>query len=504
MAVNSDPSDLDPNTNIDSSTDNTIRSMFEGLVELAANGTTVLPGVAERWDVSRDGLTYTFHLRPDARWSNGAPVTSEDFLFSFRRIFDPVVASESASFGFLIDGSQAYATGKSKDVGTVGIAAPDPATFVIRLAHPAPYFLSVLGAATPFKPVYRPNLEAFGGVHSRGTAWTKAGNMVSNGPFVLARWEPGKGVEVRKNPHYWDRAHVHLEAITFIPIDDPGVQERGFRTGEFHLTSSFPTQKVEGYDAGSDGHLFIQADNRSVFLTFNAQKSPFNDPRIRLALSLAIDRKSLVSAIFHETAQPAFSQVIPGVSGYTPRIRGAYLSDPDAARRLLSQSGHPGGQGLPPIDLMLVGTSAETRAVGEVIQARWHAVLGATTQLSPTENKVYLDAERSKHYEVIVDSWGYPWNDPSAYFQIAESHNPNNDSGWSSAEFDLAYHDAEHALSPADRMRLFDRQEEVLASEVPYAPLFFKSKYCLIAREVRGFDPRAHGDICWKAISLAP
>ena len=504
IALESDTADLDPNTNIDSSNDITLASMFEGLVEVGPDAKTILPGVADRWQISGDGLTYTFHLRPDARWSNGAPVTSEDFLFSFRRVFDPLLASESASFGFAIAGSEAYATGKSKDLDSLGLAAPDPSTFVIRLAHPAPYFLSILGASTPFKPVYRPNLEAFGGVHSRGTAWTKAGNLVSNGPFTLARWEPGKGVEVRKNPYYWDRAHVMLEGIHFIPIDDPGVQERGFRSGEFHLTSTFPSQKAEGYDAGSGGQLLIQPIRRSVFLTFNVSKAPFGDPRVRRALSLALDRKALVAAIFHRTAEPATSQVRPGIGGYQPRVQDAYLPNSTLARELLSQAGFPGGQGLPTIDLMLVGSSTETRAVGEVIQARWKEILGITTQLSPTENKVYLDAERSKHYEVIVDSWGCPWDDPSAFFQTAQSGNPNNDSGWSNAEFDRAYRAAEQTTSKEERTRLFDRQEEILAAEVPYAPLYFATKCCLIAREVRGYDPNGEGSITWTAISLAP
>ena len=504
VATEAEPSDLDPHINIDASTDATIDALFEGLVGLAADGTTIIPGVAERWESSPDGLTYTFHLRADARWSNGAPVTSEDFLFSFRRIFDPVLASEPASFGFVIAGAQAYTTGKTADPGTVGLSAPDRRTFVIRLAHPAPYFLHILGSPTPFRPVYRPLLEASGGVHQRGTTWTRAGHLVGNGPFVLTRWEPGQALEVRKNPLYWDRGHVALEGVVFTPVDDAGAQERGFRSGEFHLTTKFPAEKAQGYDPGPRGRLVAIPIPRTTFVTFNVARVPFTDPRIRRALSLAIDRRALAAAIFHGNAEPAFSQVRPGTGGYQPRPREAYAFNPDLARRLLAEAGYPGGAGLPPIDVILAGNEAEKIAVGEVIQASWKTVLGVTAKLWPTEFKVYLDAERTKQFQAIIESWSCPWPDPTAYYQIGETANPNNDSGWSNPTFDRDYRNADTLLEAADRSRSFDRQEACLAEDVPYAPLFYSAKLELVASALHGVDPLGQAQLAWKELRIAP
>lgn len=348
LANTSEPADLDPNANIDADTQQILNALFEGLVELSGDGHTVLPGVADRWDVSADGLVYTFHLRPDARWSNGAALTSDDFLFSFRRVFDPLVACEESSFGFAIKGSEDYALGRTKDVSTLGLDAPSPQTFVIRLAHPAPYFLEVLGLGSPFMPVYRPSLEKFGGVHQRGSPWTREGNLVCNGPFVLTRWTQNQVIEVRKNPLYWDAPRVRLSGVNFYAIENAAVQERGFRAGEFHATTILPTQKAAAYETERPRVLHISPQLRSSFVTFNVSRAPFSDARVRRALSMAIDRKKLCSAVFHSLAEPAFAQLRPGTGGYTPPSSGAYEFHPDAARRLLAEAGYPGGRGFPP------------------------------------------------------------------------------------------------------------------------------------------------------------
>jgi len=499
-----EPSDLDPHTNIDSETDKILNALFEGLVELSGDGHTVLPGVADRWDVSADGLVYTFHLRPDARWSNGEALTSDDFLFSFRRVFDPLVACEASSFGFAIKGSEDYARGRTKDISTLGLDAPSPQTFVIRLAHPAPYFLGVLGVGSPFMPVYRPSLEKFGGVHQRGSPWTRQGNLVCNGPFILRRWTQNQLIEVRKNPLYWDAARVRLAGVDFYPVESAAVQERGFRAGEYHVTTLLPAQKEAAYENARPLVLHISPLLRSSFITFNVSRAPFSDPRVRRALSMAIDRKRLCLAVFHSLAEPAFTQVRPGAGGYAPPSSGAYELHPDAARSLLAEAGFPGGRGFPSIELMVVGSSSETLAVGEVIQAAWREVLGVSANPAPTEEKVYLDAERTKHYEVMVDTWGCTWDDPTAYYQTGQTGNPNNDSGWSDATFDQAYHDAELSPDPRARARAFDIQEARMAAEVPYAPLYYWNKGVLVLPTVRGWPDNSLNHINWKEISLVP
>jgi oligopeptide transport system substrate-binding protein len=499
-----EPSDLDPNTNIDGFVESILNGLFEGLVGLSNDGRTVIPGVAESWEVSPDGLSYTFHLRADARWSNGAALTSADFLFSFQRVFDPVLACEGSSFGFAIKGAEAYAQGRTNDPSVLGLEAPNPHTFVIRLAHPAPYFLGVLAVGTPFLPVYRPSLEKFDGVHRRGTAWTRVGNLVSNGPFILTAWTQSQVIEVRRNPAYWDAAHVRLAGINFYAVEDEAAQERGFRTGEFHLTTKFPIFKESAYGNGQPGALLKFPLLKTTFVTFNVARAPFTDARVRKALSMALDRRKITAAVFHSFAEPAFAQVRPGTGGYTPPSAASYQLDPDGARRLMAEAGYPGGRGFPVVELMLVGNDPQTVKMGEVVQAGWRDVLGITAELSPTERKVYLDAERTKHYQMIIESWGCPWNDPSAYYQTGQSGNPNNDSGWSDAEFDRAYRAAELSPDGPTRFRAFDVQESRMAEGVPYLPLYYENSAVLVRPEVRGWAGNSMGHIEWKEISLEP
>ncbi len=501
-ANNAEPSDLDPNTNIDGSTDTILNALYEGLVRLSNDGHTVLPGVARSWEVSPDGKTYTFHLRPDALWSNGAPVTSDDFLFSFRRVLDPMLACEKSSFGFAIRGAEDYAKGRARDAASLGLEAPDPSTFVIRLGHPAPYLLSLLGIGSPFMPVYRPLLEKFGGVHQRGTPWTREANIVSNGPFVLARWTPNRVIEVRKNPRYWDRDRVRLSGVDIYPTDDASAQERGFRAGEFHMTTRIPIFKAAAYESEQPGVLHRDPILGTHFVTFNLSRAPFVDARVRRALSMAIDRRKLSSAVYGSFAEPAFAQVRPGTGGYAPPSAAGYRFDPDGARRLLGEAGHPGGAGLPPIELMLVGNDPQTVNIGEVVQAAWRDVLGVTAQLYPTEEKVYLDAERSKNYHAMIEEWDSPWDDPSAFYQIGATGNPNNDAGWSDPEFDRAYKEADDSVDPEVRRRAFDVQEARLAESMPYAPLYYWNKPMLVLPSVRGWVPNAFGHVEWKEISL--
>ena len=486
IAIRGEPPDLDPDTNIDWDTSHVLNALFEGLVRLSNDGHAVLPGAADRWEVSADGLIYTFHIRPDARWSNGAALTSDDFVFSFRRAFDPMLACEESSFGFAIAGAEAYAEGRAKDPSTLGLDAPDAHTFVIRLATPAPYFLSLLGTGTLFLPVNRASLERFGGVHQRGAAWTREGNLVCNGPFVLTRWAQNQVIEVRRNPLYWDAANVRLAGVNFYPAEDFSAQERGYRAGEFHVTTAFPIYKASAYETEKPSVLHMSPILRTEFLTFNVAITPFTDARVRQALSLAVDRDRLASAVYHSFAEPAHALVRPGTGGYTPPASPSCRFDPDAARRLLAEAGYPGGHGFPVVELMLVGNDSHTISTGEVLQATWQSVLGIGTSLLPTEAKVYFDAERTKHYHVILDIWISPWDDPSSTFQIAQSGNPNNDSGWSDSGFDRAYHNAEIALDPKARARAFDVQEARLAAGVPYAPIFFTNQPQLVHPAVRG------------------
>ena len=503
-ANGSEPSDLDPAINGSTQTAVILNALFEGLVVLGNDGRTILPGVADRWEISPDGLAYTFHIRDGARWSNGAPLTSQDFLRSFRRVFDPALGCPEASFGFAIAGAEARARGLVRDDRSLGLRAPDPHTFIITLIHPSPYFLSILGLGAPFTPVYWPALEQCGGVHERGKGWTREGRLVSNGPFVLASWKEDTVIAVAASPTYWDRAHVALSGIRFTPVDDRAVQERAFRAGQYAVTTGFPGYTEGVYRRENPGALRTTAALKTYFLTFNEAQRPFADPRIRRALSLAIDRERLVSAVHGTLAVPAHSFVRPGTGGYRPPDSDACLTDVGGARRLLAEAGAPAGRGLPPIELMLVGTDQEAIKAGEVVQTFWRTRLGIRTVLVPTEIKVYLDARQSRRFQVVLESWSCKYDDPTAALQIARTGNPNNDSGWSDTAFDALYDQIDRAPPGPARVSALDRAERRLAEAVPYAPLYFWNRPHLVHPSVHGWPENPVGQVDWRGISVGP
>ena len=290
-----EPADLDPQINTAISTGTILQALFQGLLEYSNDGKTLQPGVADHWEVSQDGLKLVFHLREDARWSNGAPLTSRDFRDSFLRLLDPQLGCENAGYAFPITGARDFLLGRSADPETVGIKAPDARTLVILLDHPAAYLLKLL-AKDPFFPVYMPSLDAHGGRRQRGGPWTRPGELVGNGPFSLLEWRPNVYVRVGANPYFWDARRVRLREVRFYPTDDEGAEERAFRTGQLHVTYRIPKAKLPAYEAEHAGELHILRSLRTNFLTFNVTRAPFTDSRVRRAFSLAVDREKLVGA----------------------------------------------------------------------------------------------------------------------------------------------------------------------------------------------------------------
>jgi oligopeptide transport system substrate-binding protein len=495
-----EPADLDPTINSAASTEFLLGSIFEGLVRQASDGVTIIPGAAERWDVSPDGLTLTFHLRKNGRWSNGAPVTSKDFLDTFFRGLDPQLASEDAGYGFPIHGARDYIEGRTKDPASVGISAPDPLTFVITLDHPAPYLFSLL-TGSMFFPVYMPSLDANGGRHQRGGPWTRPGVLVSNGPFVLSDWKLNTYVSVKRNPFYWDAARVRLNEVRFYPTDDEDSEERAFRAGQLHITARIPETKVAVYEAGNPGELHINPILRTAYVTFNVARAPFTDARVRAAFSFAIDRKELVKAALGRLGAPAYSWVRPGTGGYTPK-RG-FKFDPGEGRRLLAAAGYPGGAGLPPIEFTLNGNGGTALQVAEVLQQMWAQNLGAHVTIQPTEFKVYLSIAREKQFQVLLDGWS-AFPDPSNVLEMGVTGDPNNDSGGSDAGYDAAYAASDSTQDAAARRSAFDAMEAINAREVFYAPIYFANRGFLVDPQVHGLRDNPADVIDWSAVYLAP
>ena len=380
--INPDVSDLDPQLATLTSDYSVLSSLLEGLLSEDPVDLHPVPGVAERWDASPDGLAYTFHLRADARWSNGEPVTSGDFVASWRRMLTPGLAATNASQLFIIRGAESFYRGAA-DFSQVGLRAPDPRTLEVLLEHPAPWFPTVLGGPA-WMPVPIATVARYGPVYQRGNPWAGQGSWVGNGPFILKSWRRGQEIVVERSPTYWDASRVRLREIHFHAFDSVDAEERAFRSGQLHVTETIPPAAIDGYRRDAPGLLRVDPLLGTYFLRINVRRPVLGDPRIRLALALAVDREAIVGRILRGGQAPAHSFTPPGLGGYAPDL--VQRGDPGRARDLLAESGHRGGAGLPALELVY-NTSETHREVAEALQEMWRRELGVTVSLVNEEFK---------------------------------------------------------------------------------------------------------------------
>lgn len=498
---NAEPPDLDPHTNNSTTAGFIGRALFEGLVRFAGDGTTIRPGVAERWEISPDGLIYTFHLRANAQWSNGDPVTADDIVAGFRRILEPKLGCEGVNVTFPIVGARDFLEGRSKDFASVGVKTSDPRTVRITLRYRTPHFLSLL-TDTRLVPLHQPSLDRFNGRTERRSKWTQPGNLISNGPFVLKEWRPNVAITVARNPRYWNNTATTLEEIRFYPIEDLAVEERAYRSGQLHVTFGLPFSKLESYQQRKAPELRLAPILNTNFVTFSVQKPPFTDARVRRAFSLAIDREQLATAVLKGRGAPAYTYVRPGTGGYD--LGKFFRFDPAEARRLLQEAGFPGGAGFPSLEYTLGGRTEDILVIAQALQRMWQENLGIKVQLAPTEFKVWLDILRNKSFALTADNWNMGINDPSEMLALGVTGDPNNDAGWSSTAYDAAFARIEKAPDDASRRAAMIDCERIFSEEAPYAPVFFSNRAQLVHPSVRGWQTNAVQYIDWTALSLTP
>ena len=476
---------LDPHLATGLSEYSVISALFEGLVAEDPVDLHPVPGVAESWDVSPDGLVYTFHLRADAKWSNGEPVTAQDFVDSWRRALTPSLAAPYATMLYVVHGAEAFHRGTTRDFSRVGVTAPDARTLRVTLVHPTSQFLAMLNQQIWF-PVNLRSISASGPPASRDNPWTQPGRLVGNGPFVLTSWRPGQEIVVKKSPTYWDAARVRLQAIRFYPFDSVDAAERAFRAGQLHLTETLPVGKIDAYRREAPQLLRTDPALDTYFFRLNVRRPPLNDERVRRALSLAIDRQIIVDKILRGGQRPAASFTPPGLPGYTPP-EGA-KTDPAEARRLLAEAGFPGGRGLPPIEL-LYNTSENHRVLCEAVQEMWRRELGLDVRLVNEELKAVLADRQAGHYQILLYDWQADYLDPDSFLSVWRSDSGNNNTGWSSPDYDRLLDDAERTADPAVRAGLFAQAEKLLLAAAPIVPLYFNTHVFLLQPSVKNWHP---------------
>ncbi len=491
-----EPSGLDPQTVTGLSESHIIGALFEGLVNYDPKDLHPIPGVAESWSMSKDGKTWTFHLRTTARWSNGDPVTATDFLFSYERILAPSFGAEYASMLHGIRGAKEFNSGKLQDFQQVGVKQADAHTLVIELESPVPYFLQLL-CHQSWMPVHPPTILKHGKMDSLNTLWTRPGAMVSNGAFTLEKWEVARRVVVRKNPRYWNAQEVSLNAVEFRAISDLFAEERAFRGGELHITGAVPPYKVAKLRAEKAPQLRLDPFFSTAFVWVNcnvkgdkpsdvAARKALSDPRVRRALGMAIDRNLIAEKVLRAGESPALSFTPPGTGGFQSKMQ--WSQDAQEARRLLAEAGYPGGKGLPKFDY-LYATSEGQQMTAQAYQEMWRRELGVEVELRNLEWKVYLAAMHKGEFQLCRGAWVGDYNDPNTFLEMLISGNELNASQWSDAEYDRLLGLAAHETNPTQRFEYFQQAEARLISQAPVLPVVFNKNKFLIRPEVQGWYP---------------
>ncbi len=498
--IGSDIADLDPHLAVNIAEMDIISALFEGLVSEDPVDLRPVPGVAERWDVSPDALTYTFHLRENARWSDNSPVTAHDFASSWQRILTPSLGADNASLLYVLQGAEAFHKAASTDFASVGVTATDARTLRVTLERPTPHFLSLL-THTAWYPVKLSAISAHGSPHTRGTPWTRPGRLIGNGPFLLDEWQPNQLVAVSRTPSYWDSNTVRLRGIRFYPIDSRDAEERMFRSNQLHLTYVLPNSKIDTYREANPQFLRSDPYLNTYFLRLNTTHRSLTDPRIRRALSLALDRTALTSNILRGGQLPATSLTPPNIPNYTPPD--APLSNPDEARRLLADAGYPEGKGFPPLEF-LYNTSENHRLLAEAIQEMWRRELGLDVRLANQELKVVQAERRAGRYQIVFSDWVGDYLDPLTFLDIMRSDSGNNYTGWSDKSYDaLLFAAARNPDLSARAQQLRDAETALLAA-APIIPLYYNTHTFLIRPSVKGWHPTLLDHHPYKHVWLEP
>lgn len=500
LGIGHEPLSLDPHLASGTTEQRVLSALFEGLVDEDPRDLHPVPGVAESWTISDDGLTYTFRLRADARWSDGTPVVAGDFAASIRRVLTPAFAAPNAALLHVLQGARAFHAGATDDFSQVGVKVVDDRTLRLTLEHPAPYFLALLSQPAWY-PVNLRVVEANGGVADRTNRWATPGKLVGNGPFILTSWKPNQRIAAEKNPGYWDASTVALKAINFYPIDSLDAEERAFRSGQLHITEAIPLARIDAYRRDHPDRLRVDTYLGTYFLRVNTARPFLNQREVRLALSQAIDRDSICKNILRGGQQPAVTLTPSGTAGYLPPEATGH--DPASARRHLAAAGYPDGQGAPQIDL-LYNTSETHRQIAEAVQAMWKSELGLNVRLTNQELSSTLQARATGDYELLRSVWIGDFADPATFLELWTKDSTNNFTGWSSADYDRLIYRAARTADSAGRLAVFRQAESILLADAPIIPIYHYTHVFLKSPSVEGWFPTLLDHHPYKHVRLVP
>lgn len=484
----SEPQGIDPHIVTGVPEHHILISLCEGLTIPNPNPTGsdgYIPGTAESWTVSDDGKEYIFKLNKNAKWSNGDPVTADDFVWSWKRILTASLGSQYPDMLYYLVGAYEYHNGEIDNFDEVGVKALDSQTLKVNLKNPTPFFIGLLSHYSTW-PVHKETVLKHGDIDDRNGEWTRPGNFVCNGPFQLKTWELNNRIVVEKNPHYYDASMVRLNEIHYYPVSNVMTEDRMFRAGQLHLTSSMPTQKCPIYIEEKNPNLKIDPYMGTYFYRINTENETLSDVRVRKALAYSIDRQLLVDKVTQCGQIPAYSFTPPGSNGYQPSTEIPY--DPVLAKQLLAEAGYSSDNPFPKLEI-LFNTNEGHRKVALAIQQMWQNELGIEVELVNQDWKVYLSREMVGDFQISRAGWIGDYEDPNTFLDLMRPNRGNNKTGWENMDFDALVEEANTINDQEKRYELLNEAEKILIDNMPIIPLYTYVRVYQLSPDVKGFNP---------------
>ncbi len=480
-----DPETLDPQKTSTVYEGNILRDLFEGLVIHSASA-KILPGAAESWTTSADGLTWTFKLRPNAKWSNGEPVTADDFVYSYQRMMNPATGSQYANMLYIIKNAEEVNKGKAAPE-TLGVKAVDKTTLQFTLSGPTPYFIELLAHQSSF-PVNKAVVEKF------GKDWVKPENFVSNGAFVLKENVPHDHITIVRNAAHYDAAKFKLDKVIYVPTEDRAAALRRFQAGEIDMNDDVPTDQIKFIRQNLKAEFRPQPYLGTYYFVFNTKKPPFDDARIRQALSLMVDREFLAEEIWGGTMLPGYSMVPPGTGTYgTPVWWPAKDLSPaereDKAKALMKAAGY--GPGAQPLKLEIRYNTSENHKKTSVALADMWKPLNVEVSLVNTDIKThYAHLREHQPFDIARAGWIADYNDAQNFLFLGETATKAlNYAQYSNPAYDALMAKAATESDTAKRSALLHDAEKIMMTDEPYLILMTYMSKQLVAKRVKGWEP---------------
>jgi oligopeptide transport system substrate-binding protein len=489
--IKDEPASLDPMKAVGLPEIQVMRDLFEGLTNQDAHG-KIVPGVALSWS-SNDNKTWIFTLRKDARWSNGEPVTAQDFVYSWQRLVEPKNSSPFAWFAALsgIENAEAITKGQMS-ADKLGVTATDATHLKVTLSRPVPWFPSMVANAAMY-PVSQKVIE------KEGDSWTSPGRLVGNGAYQLQDRVVNEKIVLVRNANYWDNKKSVLTKVTFIPINEESSATKRYRANDIDITESFPKNMYALLKKELPGQVYTPDQLGTYYYAFNTDKGPTADVRVRKALSWSIDRRIIAEKVLGTGEKPAWHFTPDVTAGFTPMK--SYLQQHSQqelnaqAKALLTAAGY--GPGKPLHLTLLYNTSESHQKIAIAVASMWKKNLGVDVTLQNQEWKTYIDSRNSGSFDVIRASWIGDYNEPSTFLSLLTSTHTGNIARFRSADYDAVITKASTETSVAARNTDYNKAEQIIADQAPIAPIYQYTNGRLIKPWVKGYPITNPEDVAY-------